>query len=72
MARKTALERFLSQGARPAKLGTVPMLVRVHPTDEKRLAVGEFIRVQEALNAKWERVLVTRLDPDNYFMADRM
>lgn len=68
--RKSANERFC-EIARPAKLGTVPMLLHVHPTDLKKLAVGNYVRVQDALNAKWEPVKVTRLDPDGYFMADR-
>lgn len=55
--------------ARPCKLGTMPALVRLD--GRSSLEVGKRVRVQETENGHWNSVLVTRLDPDGYFMADR-
>lgn len=55
--------------ARACKLGTMPALV--HLDGRSTLAVGKWVRVQEVENGHWNRVLVTRVDPDGYFMADR-
>lgn len=55
--------------ARPCKLGTIPYLV--HLDGRSRLKVGRRVRVQDAYNGKWFFVLVTRVDPDGYFMADK-
>lgn len=56
---------------RPCKLGTMPGLVDLHGADAKRLAPGLWVRVRECAGGPWNRVLVTRVDPDGYFMADR-
>lgn len=68
----------MSDGARkwleaaiPCKLGTVPAVVHVHGSDRKRLAVGTWVRIRERVGAPWQKVLVTRVDGDGYFMADR-
>lgn len=55
--------------ARPCKLGTIPALVNLD--GRSRLEVGKWVRVQETENGNWSSVLVTRVDPDGYFMADR-
>jgi hypothetical protein len=55
--------------AKPCKIGTIPMVVHVHGRDN--LAVGEHVRIRYLPGGRWERVLVTRVDPDGYFMADR-
>jgi hypothetical protein len=54
----------------PCKIGTIPMVVQRHRRD--RLEVGRYVRIKERSGARWERVLVTRVDPDGYFMADKM
>lgn len=58
-----------AETARPCKLGTMPALV--HLDGRSKLAVGKWVRVQEIENGNWVRVLVTRVDPDGYFMASR-
>lgn len=60
--------RFLEK-CQPAKIGTMPMVVRV----DKRspVEVGRWVRIQERENADWQLVLVRRVDPDGYFQADR-
>ena len=55
--------------ARPCKLGTIPFLV--HLDGRSRLEVGKWVRIQEAENGHWLRVLVTRVDPNGYFMANK-
>lgn len=55
--------------ARPAKIGTMPMLVRVD--GRSALEVGRWIKVQYAENGKWESVLVTKISPDGHFFADK-
>jgi hypothetical protein len=55
----------------PCKIGTMPMLVQVHGTDWKKMKVGNWMRIRYNEGGNWERVLLTRIDPDNYFMADR-
>jgi hypothetical protein len=45
------------------------MVLHLHGTD--KLVVGEWVRVRMTPGGPWERVLVTRADPDGYFMADR-
>lgn len=55
----------------PCKIGTIPMLVRVHGKDWTNMAIDTWIRVQYAENGNWETVWVTRVDPNGYFMADR-
>ena len=66
MARLSWLDRCV-----PAKVGTMPMMVYVHAADRRRLKVGNWARVQYHENGSWERVLVTRVDPDGYFMANK-
>jgi hypothetical protein len=57
--------------AKPCKIGTMPMLVHVHAGDYKRMAPGKYARVRYAEGGRWERVLVTRVDQDGYFMANK-
>ncbi len=57
------------KGLQPCKIGTIPAVVRVHGKD--KIVVGEWIRIQETENGRWERVLVQRVNPDGYFQADR-
>lgn len=64
MAKRSWIER-----ARPCKLGTIPCLV--HLDGRSRLEVGKWVRVQDAEGGHWFSVLVTRVDPDGYFMADK-
>lgn len=52
------------------KIGTMPMLVLVHGAD-KAMKAGKWIRIKYAEGGRWERVLVTRVDPDGYFMANK-
>lgn len=54
-----------------AKIGTVPMMVYVHAADRRRLAPGLWARIKYYENGNWTRVLITRVDPDGYFMADQ-
>lgn len=53
------------------KIGTQPWLVYLHGSDARRMAVGKRVRVRRHINAEWQHVLVTRVDPDGYFMADQ-
>lgn len=55
----------------PCKIGTIPMLVWLHRQDAKTIAPGRYVRVKYAVGGCWEQVLVTRVDPDGYFMANR-
>lgn len=55
--------------ARPAKIGTIPMLVRVD--GRSTIAVGKWVRIQYAENGNWESVLVTKVSPDGHFFANR-
>lgn len=57
--------------AKPCKIGTVPMVVHVHEGDYAKAEPGKWMRVRYSPGGGWERVLVTRVDPDGYFMADR-
>jgi hypothetical protein len=63
-------ERWLNT-CTSCKIGTMPMLVRVHAADRKKLAPGKWARVMYAQGGKWERVLVRRVDPGGYFQADK-
>jgi len=63
-----ATERWLN-AALPCKLGTVPALV--HIDGRSRVAVGRYIRVQEARGGKWSQVYVTEVHPDGHFKANR-
>lgn len=54
---------------KPCKIGTIPMIVQVH--GNSKMTVGSHISIRYAENGRWEQVLVTRVDPDGYFMADR-
>jgi hypothetical protein len=56
---------------RPAKIGTVPMLVILHGKDKGKLAPGEWVRVKYHAKSPWEHVYVTKVDPDGHFFADR-
>lgn len=53
----------------PCKIGTIPTLARLH--GKSVLKVGNWIKIQEMENGPWNDVLVTRVDADGYFMADR-
>lgn len=55
----------------PCKIGTIPWVVHLHGSDVPRLAPGEWVRVRLIPGAPWEKVLVTRVDPDGHFFADR-
>ena len=55
----------------PCKVGTIPMVLQVHRADWKKMKVGNLIRVKYNEGGRWEKVLLTRIDPDNYFMADK-
>lgn len=50
------------------KIGTMPALVRKHDTD--KVEVGRLVRIQRQQGAKWEALLVTKVNPDGYFFAD--
>jgi hypothetical protein len=51
------------------KIGTIPMVVRVHGRD--KMEVGKWVRVKYAEGGRWEEVLITEVRPDGYFMANR-
>ena len=52
------------------KLGTMPKLVRLHGNDKPE--IGRLVRVQDGEGAKWQGVLVTKINDDGYFFADLM
>lgn len=54
----------------PCKIGTVPKVI--FAIDRRTpLEVGRRIRIKETRGDRWQTVLVTRVDPSGYFMADR-
>lgn len=55
--------------ARPCKIGTIPTVVLLD--NRSSLNVGNWVRVQYVENGDWEKVLVTKVQDDGYFMADR-
>lgn len=61
-------DKFLNKAV-SCKLGTMPALVLVHGSDT--IEVGKRIRVKESDGDRWHYVLVTRINPDGYFFADR-
>lgn len=55
----------------PCKIGTIPMVI--FAIDKRTpLEVGRRIRIKRTRGARWESVLVTRVDDSGYFMADMM
>lgn len=64
MMAKTFIEE-----CRPCKIGTIPMVVKLHGRD--KLVVGKWVRVKLMEGARWESVLVTEVRDDGYFMANR-
>ena len=58
-----------NETALPCKLGTIPYLV--HIDGRSKFEVGKWVRVQDRENGDWFRVLVTRINSDGYFMADK-
>lgn len=61
----------------PCKLGTQPAQAIIHGSDERRMAVGDWVRIKERAGDKWHRVLCTSVERDTnrccvlYFTADR-
>jgi hypothetical protein len=55
--------------AKPCKIGTVPMVVQSHGSD--KMIVGGYVRVKYMAGGDWHKVLITRVDPNGYFCADR-
>lgn len=51
------------------KIGTVPKVVRVHGRDQ--IQVGKWVRIQECAGDRWHAVLVTKVNDDGYWFADR-
>lgn len=73
---------FLAKTGWPCKLGTIPTVVRLHVSDIAKLAPGNWVRIKEGrverngirvvTSKPWDRVLVTKIDPQtNHFFADR-
>lgn len=65
---------WIEEHGRSCKIGTIPMVVRVHRSDWVKMPdmVGERIRVQYSENGPWETVHLNRVDrPDWYFQADK-
>lgn len=62
------------KGTWPCKIGTMPMLVRIHGSDLKHIIPGGHIRIKDREGGRWQNVIVRRLaEGDNpWFQADRM
>lgn len=68
MARKASwLEKFGTS----CKIGTIPMVVRVHGRDKKNMNTNKWIKIQMSENAPWEEVYVREIWGNGYFQADR-
>lgn len=60
----------------PCKIGTIPMIVRIHGKDIDKIAPGNYIRVKYQYptfaGESWSRVHVTKYDPSSrHFFADK-